>query len=101
MVGKGDIENPFITYNLRISTHSIALQHAILAISSCHRAYSEPAFSLPSRGHYAVALRSVKLGITKWNSCSIQDRITLLASCLTLCWYEVSSPAPLWIQLTR
>ncbi|KAH7239578.1 fungal-specific transcription factor domain-containing protein [Fusarium solani] len=89
MVGKGDIENPFITYNIRVSMHSTALQHAILAVSSCHRAYSEPAFSLSSRDHYAVALRSLKVGITKWNTCSVQDRIALLASCLTLCWYEV------------
>ncbi|RSL47758.1 hypothetical protein CEP54_013241 [Fusarium duplospermum] len=72
MVGKGDIENPFITYNIRVSMRSTALQHAILAVSSCHRAYSEPAFSLSSRDHYAH-----------------QDRIALLASCLTLCWYEV------------
>jgi hypothetical protein len=94
MVGKGDIENPFITYNIRVSMHSTALQHAILAVSSCHRAYSEPAFSLSSRDHYAVALRSLKVGITKWNTCSVQDRIALLASCLTLCWYEVRLSAP-------
>ncbi|KAJ3546920.1 hypothetical protein NM208_g1773 [Fusarium decemcellulare] len=89
MVGKGDIENPFITYNILVSMESTALQHAILAVSSCHRAYSEPSFSLSSRDHYAVALRSLKVGITKWKTCSIQDRIALLASCLTLCWYEV------------
>lgn len=94
MVGKGDIENPFITYNIRVSMHSTTLQHAILAVSSCHRAYLEPAFALSSRDHYAVALRSLKMGITKWNTCSVQDRIALLASCLTLCWYEASLSVP-------
>lgn len=93
MVGGTQVENPFITYNIRISTHCTSLQHAILAVGSCHLAYSDPTFVVPSREHYAVAVRSLKLGITKWKTSSMTDRMALLAASLTLCWYEVSRDA--------
>lgn len=89
MNGKRHVENPFVTYNLRIAGSCETLQHAILAVASCHRAYLEPSFSVVAHSHYVGTLRSIKHGITSWNSCSFVDRVTILASALTLCWYEV------------
>lgn len=93
MIGGTHFENPFITYNIRISTHCTSLQHAILAVGSCHLAYSDPTFIVPSREHYAVAVRNLKLGITRWRTSSMIERMALLAASLTLCWYEVSFDA--------
>ncbi|CAG9950581.1 unnamed protein product, partial [Clonostachys rosea f. rosea IK726] len=89
MVCRSNIENPFITYNLRLATASTSLQHAILAIAACHRAYTSPDFSLLAYDHYAVAVRSLKFGITEWHACSAANRAALAASCLALCWYEI------------
>ncbi|CAI6069012.1 unnamed protein product, partial [Clonostachys chloroleuca] len=88
MVFRSNIENPFITYNLRLATASTSLQHAILAIGACHRAYTSPDFSL-AYDHCAVAVPSLKFGITGWHACSAADRAALAASCLALCWYEI------------
>ena len=90
MIAKGGIENPFIVYNIRLASTYTALQHAILAVAACHRAYFQPDIAFQSRNHYAIALRGVKFGITEWATCGISERVALLATCLTLCWYEVN-----------
>lgn len=89
LIARRQIENPFITYNLRIAPSCETLQHAILAVASCHRAYLEPSFSVVARSHYAVTLRSMKHAITSWRTCSFPDRLTILASAFALCWYEI------------
>lgn len=89
MAGKRDPENPFLTYNLRIATYSSTLQHIILAITASHLEYRQSSMAQISRTHYGVALRGVKHAITHWDSCSLSDRVSLLASVLGLCWFEV------------
>lgn len=91
MAGKRDPENPFLTHNLRIANYSGTLQHIILAITASHLEYHHSSMAQISRTHYGVALRGVKHAITYWDSCSLSDRVSLLASVLGLCWFEVKS----------
>ncbi|KAM7214304.1 Fungal specific transcription factor domain containing protein [Rhypophila decipiens] len=89
LIARRQIENPFITYNLRIAASCETLQHALIAVASCHRAYLEPGFSVVARSHYAVTIRSMKHAITSWSSCSFTDRLPILAAAFALCWYEI------------
>lgn len=90
MAGRMNPENPFLTYNMQIAIGSEMMQHTILAISSSHLLYSDSNQRAPSREHYAVALRGIKYALTRWDSAKLSDRLTLLATVLTLCWFEVS-----------
>lgn len=101
IIGRSHIENPFITHFLRIATVSPALQHAILAVSSTHRSFSDPYFLPISYEHYAVALRGLKTGITTWGTCSSTEKIALLATSLTLCWYEVGNHIYMQLLIPR
>ncbi|KAM5356760.1 hypothetical protein ACJ41O_003406 [Fusarium nematophilum] len=84
-------ENAFLTYNLRMAWGCDALQHAILAISSCHLSYMRSSSITSSLNHYAVALRGLKHALTNWAapSSSSMDRILIVATSLVLCQYEV------------
>lgn len=82
-------ENPFMTYNLRVAWLSETMQHALLALSSADLLDRQPNMVETSRAHYAVALRSIKYGLTAWTSMTSTHRLSLLASTLTLCWFEV------------
>lgn len=100
MAGKTVPENPFLTYNIKISLDSDILQHGILAITASHLSYRDPSMTQISRTHYAVALRGVKYAMTRWQSCSVTDRISLLAGVFSLCWFEVSLHQRMHIEMS-
>ncbi|KAK7409653.1 hypothetical protein QQX98_008168 [Neonectria punicea] len=82
-------ENAYLTYNVRMAAGCDGLQHAILAISSCHVSYIHSSSTDSSLDHYVVALRGLIHAITRWKSCSAVDRILVVATSLALCQYEV------------
>lgn len=82
-------ENAYLTYNLRIAAGFDCLQHAILAIASCHFSYIYSSSTDASLDHYVVSLRGLTHAITRWKSCSAMERIVMVATSLALCQYEI------------
>lgn len=83
-------ENAYLTYNLRVAAGFDCLQHAVLAIASCHFSYMYTSSTDASLDHYVVSIRGLTHAITRWKSCSAMERIVMVATSLALCQYEVS-----------
>lgn len=93
--------NPYVTEILPVALDNDGVLHIILALSGAHLNYRTSDFGYHSRSHYAVAVRSVKHQLGKWEELDIKESMGLLTAILFLCLFEVSYSWFEFLSLSR
>lgn len=105
LAGNFDECSPFVTHALTLAWSDDTLLHTILATSASHLLYLFPKYETLSKYHYGQAVTRIQKDVSKWEILSGVDRMALLASVLSLCWYEVrfihNFPGPRYLGTDR